>query len=579
MSWLRRLGTLTPRRWRAIDDHWPVIDATADGTIAHVNGKAAALLGVREDTLLGRGLFSVARPTDGDHTAAWRALGSGDHCLSVELVVGETSGPAMLLAAPDGRRGGLSIMLLSDPDRATLHEQAEKLRAIDRVQAVIEFLPSGEILRANEIFLQALGYELSEIVGRHLSLFVDEEQARSQAFADFWARLRAGEVVTGDVRRVSKSGASVWLQASFNPIFDSRGQVVRIVNFATVITGRVEAIETIAAGLERLAANDLRHRLPSPLDGRYDKIRTDLNRTSQALDDALQDVAGATAGVLETARDIAAASDDLARRSEQQAASLEQAAASVDELTSSAAQSAERARSAALQTSEARSLAEQADQVVQRAMIAMTAVSQRSVEMTGIIALIDGIAVQTNLLALNAGVEAARAGDAGRGFAVVAQEVRALAQRSAQAARDVRGLIAASQAEVDEGASLVTEGHEALGAISARIEGIDHLLADIAGGAAEQSIGLREASTAVHQIDRLTQQNAVTATHVSTAAAVLRTGAEGLSALVKRFSVSSAGSGVRSGPGGTRPRPTLVSMRSNVNSAALRAAPLEDDEA
>lgn len=572
------MGAIAPRRWRAIDEQWPVIDATADGMITRVNGKAAALLGIPEVSLRGRDLFLVARPTNGDLAAAWRTLRAGGHTLSVDLVVGEAAGPAVLLAAPNGRRGDLSIMFLSEPGRATLHEQAEKLRAIDRVQAVIEFLPSGEILRANEIFLQALGYELSEIVGRHLGLFVDEEQARSQAFADFWARLRAGEVVTGDVRRVSKSGASVWLQASFNPIFDSRGQVVRIVNFATVITGRVQAIETLAAGLERLAANDLRHRLPSPLDGQYDKIRTDLNKASQALDNALQDVAGATAGVLETARDIAAASDDLARRSEQQAASLEQAAAAVDELTSSATQSAERARSAALQTREARSLAGQADQVVQRAKAAMTAVGQRSEEMSGIIALIDGIAVQTNLLALNAGVEAARAGDAGRGFAVVAQEVRALAQRSAQAARDVRGLIAASQAEVDKGASLVSEGHEALGAISARIEDIDHLLADIAGGAAEQSIGLREASTAVHQIDRLTQQNAVTATHVSTAAAVLRTGAEGLSALVMRFSVSSAGSGVRSGPVATRPRPTLVTTRSNVNSAVLRAAPLEEDE-
>jgi methyl-accepting chemotaxis protein len=237
------------------------------------------------------------------------------------------------------------------------------------------------------------------------------------------------------------------------------------------------------------------------------------------------------------AADIGQSSDDLSRRTEQQAASLEETAAAMDEITAAVKKTAEGANRADGVVGEARHEAEQSGDVVRRAVAAMTGIERSSAEISDIITVIDGIAFQTNLLALNAGVEAARAGDAGRGFAVVASEVRALAQRSAEAAKDVKTRNLASSEQVDVGVELVGETGKALDRIIVRIGEISGLVSTIATSAEQQATGLQQVNTAVSEMDGVTQQNAALVEESNAAARDLSDEADTLARQVARFRV------------------------------------------
>jgi len=249
-------------------------------------------------------------------------------------------------------------------------------------------------------------------------------------------------------------------------------------------------------------------------------------------------VTEATSGINSGATDIRQASDDLSQRTEQQAASLEETAAAMDEITSTVRQTAAGAVRANSVVEEARIEAEQSGQVVRRAVDAMSGIERSSNEISEIISVIDGIAFQTNLLALNAGVEAARAGDAGRGFAVVASEVRALAQRSAEAAKDVKTRITASSEQVDAGVELVSETGKALDRIITRIGEISALVSQIASAAEQQATGLQQVNTAVSEMDGVTQQNAAMVEEATAAARSLSAEADELARQVARFKMS-----------------------------------------
>jgi methyl-accepting chemotaxis protein len=253
-------------------------------------------------------------------------------------------------------------------------------------------------------------------------------------------------------------------------------------------------------------------------------------------------VVEAASGINNGASDIRQASDDLSQRTEQQAASLEQTAAAMDEITSTVRETAAGASRANAVVGEARHEAEHSGEVVRRAVDAMGGIERSSAEISEIISVIDGIAFQTNLLALNAGVEAARAGDAGRGFAVVASEVRALAQRSAEAAKDVKTRILASSEQVDAGVELVSETGKALDRIIARIGEISTLVASIASSAEHQATGLQQVNTAVSEMDGVTQQNAAMVEQATAAARSLSSEADALARNVARFKLGAEGS-------------------------------------
>ena len=426
------------------------------------------------------------------------------------------------------------------------------IAAIHRSQAVIEFDLDGTIITANDNFLKTLGYGLQEIQGRHHSLFVDCDYAKSGEYRDFWKRLSSGEFFSDKFCRVGKDGKEIWIQASYNPMFDKDGKAYKVIKFAADITqveqeraaaeaARKKAdqdnnvVTVLAEGLDALAKGDLTARIEASMDPRYQPIKDDFNAAMASLRETVQGIVARTMGMHAGCDEISFAASDLSRRTEQQAASLEETAAALDEITATVARSADGARRASQAASGARTDADRSGQVVAEAVAAMGEIEKSSGQITQIIGVIDEIAFQTNLLALNAGVEAARAGEAGRGFAVVAQEVRALAQRSAEAAREIKTLIANSTAQVDRGVRLVGETGQSLDGIVAKVGEIDLLISEIARSSQEQATGLNQVNSAVNQMDQVTQQNAAMVEQTTAASANLRTEAHDLSDMMQRF--------------------------------------------
>jgi methyl-accepting chemotaxis protein len=317
-------------------------------------------------------------------------------------------------------------------------------------------------------------------------------------------------------------------------------------------------VDSVGDALSKLAEGDLMARVDADLTGPFAKLKNDFNGAAASLQETLAQVSDAAGSINNGAADIRQASDDLSQRTEQQAASLEETAAAMDEITSTVRTTAERATSANAAVKRAREDAEHSGHVVRDAVEAMGGIERTSNEISDIISVIDGIAFQTNLLALNAGVEAARAGDAGKGFAVVASEVRALAQRSAEAAKDVKTRITASSEQVRIGVELVGETGKALARIGEGIEAVNGLVAEIAASAEQQATGLQQINTAVSEMDGVTQQNAAMVEEATAAARSLASEVEGMSRQIARFRTSNA--------------PGIASIASPVHQLQERAA-------
>ena len=432
------------------------------------------------------------------------------------------------------------------------------VRAIERSQATIEFELDGTIVRANDNFLKTMGYSASEIVGKHHRMFVTPEYAASADYRHFWEKLGRGDFHAGKFSRVNRSGKTVWIQASYNPVFDDTGRPIKVVKIAVDITAdeeraaqehaerlaaeaaQAQISEILARCLARLANGDLTVRIEEAIAPVYAGIRNDFNTALTELSAAMAAIAGSSSALHAGAEEIASASDDLSRRTEQQAASLEETAAALDQITATVSRSAEGAAKVANATTEARTDAVATGPVVQSAVKAMTEIEQSSREISKIVSVIDEISFQTNLLALNAGVEAARAGDAGRGFAVVASEVRALAQRCADAAKEIKGLISASTSQVDAGVKLVASTGDALTRIANKIAEIDGWVAEIATSSREQATGLVQVNSAVNQMDQVTQQNAAMVEQATAAAASLQSEAAELTGQISKFQTGTA---------------------------------------
>ena len=304
---------------------------------------------------------------------------------------------------------------------------------------------------------------------------------------------------------------------------------------AGVVKQQSAVVEGLAQGLARLADGDLTCSLDEVFAPEYERLRTDFNAAAARLRTALGAIVHNTDAIRSGAGEMATAADDLSRRTEQQAATLEQTAAALDEITATVASTAEGAARATAVVEQAKTDAEHSGQVMRQAVVAMSEIEQSAREIGKIIGVIDEIAFQTSLLALNAGVEAARAGDSGRGFAVVASEVRALAQRSADAAKEIKVLVLASTSQVERGVSLVGETGNALDKIVGRVTEAASAIARIATAAQEQATGLREVNSGVNQMDQVTQQNAAMVEQSTAASHALRMEAEELTQLTIKF--------------------------------------------
>ena len=294
-------------------------------------------------------------------------------------------------------------------------------------------------------------------------------------------------------------------------------------------------VRALSGGLRNLATGDLTQALDEPFASEYEALRDNFNKTQQTLNETITKVIEVSESIRTRSTEINRASEDLSHRTENQAAALEETAAALDELTGSVRSAAEGAKKVEGIVTQARREAEESGTVVQGAVAAMTEIEKSSDQISQIIGVIDDIAFQTNLLALNAGVEAARAGDAGKGFAVVASEVRALAQRSSAAAKEIKMLISTSTQHVGRGVDQVGRAGEALRVIVDRVAHIATLVSEIASGAGEQSTGLAEINIGVTQLDQVTQQNAAMVEEATAASQSLHHEATSLAEMVAKF--------------------------------------------
>jgi methyl-accepting chemotaxis protein len=348
-------------------------------------------------------------------------------------------------------------------------------------------------------------------------------------------------------------------------------------------------VASIGTGLHHLAGGDLTHRVVAELTGPFVKLKEDFNAAMTRLEGTVRQVLASSDQISTGANEISTAADDLSRRTEQQAASLEETAAALEEITATVKKTAANAKESETGVAGAKHAAEEGGRVVHAATEAMDAIAQSSKQITDIIGVIDEIAFQTNLLALNAGVEAARAGDAGRGFAVVASEVRALAQRSSHAAKEIKTLIHASSDQVANGVNLVGQSGEALNRIVAQVQEINGLVIEMARAAEQEATGIEQVNAAVGQMDQVTQQNAAMVEQSTAASRSLAGETQALQNLIAFFRVGGpercedpapreepAPRAIAPRAVAPAPRPRARAVRSAVAVAVARAPQAED---
>jgi methyl-accepting chemotaxis protein len=540
----------------AMNRSFAIIEFDPSGRVLSANENFCSALGYTADEIVGQNHRMFVPPEEAiseDYKLFWAKLGRGEFDRRQYKRIAKGGREIWIEASynPIMKNGSVYKVVKFATDitaiRLEAADHAGKISALSRAQAIIEFKPSGEILTANANFLDAMGYRLEEIVGRHHSIFCDPAYVQTAEYQAVWDRLRSGEFAAGEYQRFARGGRPVFIQASYNPIFDMNGNVLKIVKFATDVTDRVRNVNALGNGLKMMAAGDLTGHISDAFIPALESLREDYNHAAERLREALGSVASSADLIASEADQVRSAADDLSKRTEQQAASVEETAAALEQITTTVADSSKRATDAGDLVRRTRANAERSGEIVREAVVAMGAIASSSSEISSIIGVIDEIAFQTNLLALNAGVEAARAGEAGKGFAVVAQEVRELAQRSAKAAKEIKSLITSSTVQVKQGVDLVGQTGGSLQEIVLQVQDISQNVAAIVEAAREQSVGLNEINQAVNTIDQGTQRNAAMVEESNAASHSLAQEASQLIALVSTFKLGTAGgSGHRS---------------------------------
>ncbi|MFN3210473.1 MAG: methyl-accepting chemotaxis protein [Roseovarius sp.] len=369
-------------------------------------------------------------------------------------------------------------------------EQEAKMDAINRVQAVIEFTPEGRILHANENFCSATGYTLSEIRGKHHRIFCDETYAASRDYAAFWEKLGAGEFDAGKYRRVDRNGKDLFLRATYTPIIDDDGKVLKVVKFAFNITPEVE-------------------------------LEKNVTRISSQF-------AERSASITEQAQKVAAGAQTLGCTTEEISASVEELSASIDSI----------AQNSRLSDDIAQRTKKEADigaGAIDRSIESMDLINASSEEINEIVKVISEIAGQTNMLAFNAAIEAARAGEHGLGFSVVADEVRKLAERSSQATKEITKLISETVKRVSQGSEVSREAGAAFKKILEGIGETTESISQISVAVTEQQTAARDVADSVQQIVEASEEAVIASDNIAAATNELNTGAEDLRTEVSKL--------------------------------------------
>ncbi|MFP8780273.1 methyl-accepting chemotaxis protein [Hydrogenophaga sp. RWCD_12] len=449
-----------------------------------------------------------------------------------------------------------------------------QLDAISKAQAVIEFDLTGKVLFANDNFLNTLGYALTEIQGHHHSMFVDAVERSQPAYREFWERLSRGQFDAGRYRRIGKGGKEIWIQASYNPIYDMNGKAFKVVKYATDVTEQVRAADMLATVVEQaqsataaaregdleqriplegksgaplalceginslletsevifgdvgrvfsaLANGDLSQRIERDYAGTFQRVKEDANASCVKLSSVMDEVRSAAEALTGAANQVSATAQSLSQAASEQASSVEETTASIELMSASISQNSDNARVTDSMATKASKEAGDGGQAVTQTVQAMKQIAAK-------ISIVDDIAYQTNLLALNAAIEAARAGEHGKGFAVVAAEVRKLAERSQEAAKEIGDLAEHSVSTAERAGKL-------LGEIVPSIQRTSELVQEISAASSEQSQSVTQIGGAMGQLSKATQQNASASEELAATSEELSGQAEQLQQAVSFF--------------------------------------------
>jgi len=463
---------------------------------------------------------------------------------------------ALRLSVIQSANGGLAGHLVEWVDVTETRRATSILATLYRAQLMLEFDAAGDLIDANGNFADLAGRDRSKLIGSSYETLFSAGQDSPDQDRITWPDLKSGKATAGLCSIAGVSGGPAHLQAALIPSLDSDGKVTSVVMTAFDVTdlettrreaaqertrmidAQRAAVSQLNDGLDGLANGNLQQQLSQPFAGDLEELRQTYNAALETLNWVIGAVLVASEGIASDSVVISDTTEELSKRTDTQTASLEKTSTALGKLTQSVTQATETSQTANTYVSQISRSAAESGGVVQDAVNAMSEIESSSTKISQIIGVIEDIAFQTNLLALNAGVEAARAGEFGRGFAVVATEVRALAQRSSDAANEIKSLISQSTAQVENGVSLVNRAGEALNTIAGQISAASDQVSGIAQSSMDQADELRDITQAVSQLDQAVGLNAASVAGSAEISQKLRQDAEKLTDLVARFRTS-----------------------------------------
>ena len=545
----------------AMEKSQAVIEFNMDGTILTANGKFLQAMGYRLEDIKGRHHQLFVEPSYAKSAAYrefWDKLNRGEYYTGEAKRIGKGGKEVWIQASynpildTDGKP--FKVIKYATDVTAQKLEYADlkgQIAAIGKSQAVIEFDMNGNVLTANDNFLQALGYRLEEIVGRHHSLFVDPAVVHSREYQEFWANLRAGRFDAGEYKRIGKGGKEVWIQATYNPIFDLDGRPSKVVKYATDITQQIRNRTELVRVMQAASKGDLTQEVHTSGTDHLAMVGAHLREFFEALRTNLRSI-GEAAGTLDVASGqltgisqlMASNAEETATQATVVSAASEQVSMNVKVVATGCNEMQASIREISRSANEAARVAKSAVTVAGSANKTIAQLGESSAEIGKVVKLITTIAQQTNLLALNATIEAARAGESGRGFAVVANEVKELAKQTARATEDIgqkidsiQGDARSAVAAIGEVSTVINQINDISYTIASAVEEQTATTAEISRNVAQAAKGSGDIAQNITGVASAARQTTQGATETQRSAADLNSLAGELKSLVAQFVV------------------------------------------